>query len=100
MQAQLNRISDSHQDMWGCDFESVRTEQKCTLVEDHISFEMQEMTVRTDQLLCIAEATGSKMYTWELETETHDRAKTLVLLLKNATPIITSSMRKEQIGPW
>ena len=40
------------------------------------------MTVRTDQLLQIAEAAGSKIYTRELEAETHGRAKTLVLLLK------------------
>ena len=40
------------------------------------------MMARTDQLLCIAEATGSKIYTREVEAETHGRAKTLVLLLK------------------
>ena len=40
------------------------------------------MMIRTDQLLCIAEATGSKIHTGESEAETHDKAKTLVLLLK------------------
>ena len=40
------------------------------------------MLVRTDQLLCIAEATGSNIYTRESETKTHGRVKTLVLSLK------------------
>ena len=40
------------------------------------------MMVRTDQLLLITKATGCKIYTRELEAETHGRAKTLVLLLK------------------
>ena len=51
-------------------------------MEDHNSFEMGKMMVRTDQLHCISEATGSKIYTRELETETHGRVKTLVLSLK------------------
>ena len=38
--------------------------------------------VRTDQLLCIAEATNSKVYTHEPEAETHGQAIALVLLLK------------------
>ena len=36
----------------------------------------------TDQLLCIAEATGSKIYTRESEVGTHSPAKALVLSLK------------------
>ena len=40
------------------------------------------MTTRADQLLCIAEATGSKTYTRESEAETHGKAKALVLSLK------------------
>ena len=40
------------------------------------------MTVRTDQLLCIAEATGSKIYTRESGAETHGRVKNLILSLK------------------
>ena len=40
------------------------------------------MMVRTDQLLHIAKATGSKIYTRESDTETNVKAKTLVLLLK------------------
>ena len=43
---------------------------------------MQKMMVRTDQLLCIAKATGSKIYTRESEAETHGRVKNLVLSLK------------------
>ena len=41
------------------------------------------MTIGTDQLLCIAEATGSKTHARESEAETHSRANTLVLLLKH-----------------
>ena len=76
------RINDSHQNVWGHDHESVRTEWKHTLSEDHNSFEMQKMTVRTDQLLCIAEATGSKIYTREPVATYHGRVKTLVFSLK------------------
>ena len=35
-----------------------------------------------DQLLCIAEATGSKIYTTDLVAKIHGRMKTLVLLLR------------------
>ena len=68
--------------MWEQDHESIRTEWKHTLAEDCNSFEMQKMMVTTGQLLCITEATGSKMYTSELEAETHGRPKTLELSLK------------------
>ena len=68
--------------MWGHDHECVRAEWKCTLVEDCNSFEMQKRMTRIDQLLYIIEATGSKIQTRELEAETHGRAKTLVLSLK------------------
>ena len=37
------------------------------------------MMTRTDQLLHIAEATVSKMYTRELEVETHGQSKALDL---------------------
>ena len=43
---------------------------------------MHKMTVRSDQLVCIAEATSSKMYTLELEAKAHDWMKALVLSLK------------------
>ena len=75
-EAQLKRINDSCQNVWGHDHEIVRTEQKCSLVEDCNSFEMCKMMVRTSQLLCITEATGSKIYTRELEAKTHGRVKT------------------------
>ena len=81
-EAQLKRISDSCQDMWGHDHKGVRTERDGTLVEDCNSFEMQNMMVRTDQLLWIAEATDSKSSTRHSETDAHGRAKILVLLLK------------------
>ena len=57
------------------------------------------MMIMTDQLLCITEATGSKIYTRELEARTHDRVKTLVLSL-NIMCSSTNSMKKEQLGPW
>ena len=80
--AQLKQTSDNHQDMWGHDHKSVRSEWDCTLVEDHNSFEMWKMMVRTDQLLHIPKATGPRIYTRDSEIEAHGRAKTLVLLLK------------------
>ena len=40
------------------------------------------MTTRTDQLLCIAEATVSKIYTRESEMETCSQTEVLVLSLK------------------
>ena len=42
MEAQLKRINDSCQDMWGQNYESVRTEKICTLAEDCNSFEIQK----------------------------------------------------------
>ena len=62
-EAQLKRISDSHQAVWRHDHESIQTEWDCTLLEDCNSFEMCRMKVRTDQLLCIAVATDSQIYT-------------------------------------
>ena len=81
METQQKRINDSHHDVWGNDHKIIRTEQKCTLAKDCTSFEIRKMT-RTDQLLCIAEATGSKIYTRESEPETYGKAKALVLSLK------------------
>ena len=78
----MKRIRDSHQDVWSHDHEIVWTQQKCALVEDCPSLEIRQMTTRTDQLLCIAEDTGSEMYTRELEAETHGSAKALLLSLK------------------
>ena len=71
METQMKRIRHSHQDVWGHDHKIVRTEQKHALVEDCTSFEMKRMTTKTDQLLCIVEATGSIIYTRESELGTH-----------------------------
>ena len=79
MEAQLKRISENHQDVWGHDHECVRTEEKCTLVEDHNSFEMQKIMIRTDQLLHIAVTTSSKIYTRELKAKTHGKVKTGII---------------------
>ena len=81
-EAQMKRTGDSHQDVWGHDHKIVRTEQKCTPVKDHTSLEMRRMTTITEHLLCTAEATGSKIYTRQLEVETRGPAKASVLSLK------------------
>ena len=81
-EAQLKRIANSHQAVWGHDHKSIRTEWVHALVEDCSSFEMCKMMVRTDQLLHIAAATDSHIYTRDSEAETHGQAKTLVLSLK------------------
>ena len=52
------------------------------VLEECNSFKMQRMMVRTDQLFCIAEVNGCKIYTRESEAKTNDRVNTLVLLLK------------------
>ena len=99
--AQLKRISDSHQDMWGHDHKSIRREWDHTLVGDHNSFEMQKMMVRTDQLPHITKATCSKIYTRDSEAETHGRAKTLVLLLKQYHAHYYQFYEKRNdLGPW
>ena len=86
METQQKRINDSHHYVWENDQKIIRTEQKCTLAEDCTSFEMRRMTTRPDQLLCIAEATGSKIYTRESEVGTHNHAKALALSLKQYQP--------------
>ena len=71
-----------------------------TLVEDCNSFKIQKMMIRTDQLLHIVEATGSKIHTRVSEAETHGRAKTLVLLLKQYSAHYYWFYKKEQLGLW
>ena len=44
---------------------------------------MHNIMVRTDQLLCIAEATNSNVYTQELEAVAHAQMKAMVLSLKH-----------------
>ena len=79
--AQIKRIGDSCQDMWGQDHKIVRTEWKHALVDDCTSFQMRRMATSTEQLLHIAEATSSKIYTRESEVEAQGPAKALVLSL-------------------
>ena len=81
-EAQLKWISDSCQAVWGHNHESIQREWDHTLTEDHNSFEMHRMMVRTNQLLCIAVASNSQIYTRDSEAKAHSQAKTLVLLLK------------------
>ena len=70
METQLKRISKNHPESGGHNHKSVRAEQKPALAEDHNSFEMWKMTVRTEQLFCIAKTTGSNIHTWETEAKT------------------------------
>ena len=81
-EAHLKRIGKSHQAMWGHNHESIQMEWDCALVEDHNSFEMHRMMVRIDQMLCIAVANDSQIYTRDSEAKAHGLSKTVVLLLK------------------
>ena len=49
--------------------ESIQVEWDCALAEDHNSFEMHRMMARTDQMLHIAMATDSQIYTRDSETK-------------------------------
>ena len=101
METQMKRITDSHQDVWGHDHKVVRTEWKCTLAEDCTSFEMRRMTTRTDQLLYIAEATGSKIYPWEPEVESHSPAKVSWSCPWNSSMLVSLDFtRRGQPGQW
>ena len=68
--------------MWGHGQGIIRMEQDHALDEDHNSFKMCRMTVRTDQLLHIAEAINSNVYIQESEAEAHGQTTALVLSLK------------------
>ena len=78
--------------MQGQDHESLQVEQDCAPVEDCNSIEMHRMMVRTDQLLCIAVATNSQIYTKDSE------AKPIAETIPHYT--ITISMKREWLGPW
>ena len=75
MEAQMKRIGDSHQDVWDHGHKIIRIEWKHTPMDDHTSYKMRRMATRTDQLLHIAAATGSKIYTRESEVEAQGLAK-------------------------
>ena len=81
-EVQVRQIKDSCQAIWDSDHEIVQTEWLITLEEDHTSFEVNRMTIRTEQLLGVKEATHSKVYTWDSEAEAHGQKKTLVQSLK------------------
>ena len=82
MDMQMKRIKGGHQEVWGHNLKIIRAKQKHALVDDHSSFEMRWMATRTDQLIHIAEAISSKIYTRESETEAQGLAKALVMYLK------------------
>ena len=50
-EGQLRWIGDSHHTVWGSNYEVIKTEWDLTLKEDCRSFEVNQMMVRTDQLL-------------------------------------------------
>ena len=82
MDIQMKRIKGGHQDGRGQDLKIVSTEQRCTLADDHTSFKMRRMATRTDQLICIAKATGSKSTPGSQGAQ--GSAKALVLSLKQS----------------
>ena len=94
-EAKLKWIGDSHQAIWGHDQGIMRMKWDHALEKDHNSFKMCEVTVRTDQLLHIVEATNLKVYTQELEAEAHGWMKALVLSIKYTTPVIISYTKRE-----
>ena len=55
---------------------------KHALADDHTSFEMRQMATRTSQLIHIAKATGSRIYTRESKVRAQGLVKSLVLSLK------------------
>ena len=83
-ETQMKRIEGGHQDMWGHDHKIIRTKWKYSLVDDCTFFKMIRMATGTDQLICIAEATGSKIDTRKSEAEAQGPAKTLALSLKQS----------------
>ena len=60
-EAQLTQIGNSPQAVWGHDHEIVQIEWDQALKKDHSSFKMCKMMIKTDQLLCIAEAINLKV---------------------------------------
>ena len=96
MDAQMKRIKGGHQDVWGHDHKIIRAEWKCALAGDHTSFKMRQMATRTDQLIHITNATGSKIYTREAQGS----AKALVLSLNSSMLIPTDFTRRGQPGLW
>ena len=82
-EAQLEKIGDSCQTVWGSDYKVVKTEQDCTLNENHSSFEMNKIMVWTDQLLQIKYVTNTKnIHPRKYEAEVYGRKKTLLQSLK------------------
>ena len=78
----MKRIKGGHQDVWGHNHGIIRVKWKCDLTDDHTSFEIRQMTTMTDQLIHIAKATGSKIYTRESEVRAQGLVRALVLSLK------------------
>ena len=76
------------------DHEIIQTEWEITLKEHHTSFKVNKMTVRTDQLLRIKEATHLKIHTWESEAKVHHRKKTLLQSLKQYMHASTDYMKR------
>ena len=82
MDPQMKKIEGGCQDVWGHDHNFVKAKWKHALDDDCTSFNMKQMTTRTNQFIHIAKATGSKIYTRESEGGAQGLAKALVLSLK------------------
>ena len=100
MEAQMKTIGDNCQDVWGHDHKIVRTKWKHALVDDCTSFEMRRMATRTNQLLHLAEATGSKIYSRESEVEAQDQQRPWSSPWNSSTPVTTDVMRRGQPRLW
>ena len=60
LEAHLKQFGDCHHAVWESNYKVIKTEWELSLKESCNSFEVNKMTVRTDQLLQIKETTYSK----------------------------------------
>ena len=81
--AQLEQIGNNCTTVWGSNYKVIKTEWDLTLDRDPSSFKVSGMTVCTDQLMWIKEATHVRnIYPWEHEADISGRKKALVQSLK------------------
>ena len=87
---------DSHHDSVGpCLHKIIRTRvETCTLAADCTSFKMRRMATRTNQLLHMAEATGSKVYTGESEAEGSRPSKGLGPVLETVPHLLLQPLQE------
>ena len=91
----------SHQAVWGRDFGSVQTEWKFALNEDYSSFEVNKMTVWTEPLIPIKEATGVKKSIFgSLRPRSKGRRRPCCSHWNSSMHVSISCMRRAQPMPW